>query len=274
MYRGVNVTYPIPVKVTVSVKPDATKSSTPLATTTVQLRKPNQELTVLRFRLDSAGQLVPAASTASSNPPRGGLPMMIAPVIFALLLGAFIFAILPHAGIARRTLSVGIFLALITVVYVGASELLGRPKPLALEWRDTATAQVVGAVPIENEAIYVWLTTAGSPELRAYVLPWSQQAAQQLQDAMGKAEADGHWDRDEDAGRRRRSRYTRVDATHGRNRPCRQTTTKAAFRPLAIHSRARSRVFRFVLHSCSLEDGAVAHLCPPNSAATVPSRAP
>ena len=117
--------------------------------------------------------------------------MMIAPVIFALLLGAFIFVILPHTGIARRTLSVGIFLALITVVYVGASELLGRPKPLTLEWRDTAKAQVVGAVPIENEAIYVWVTTAGSPEPRAYVLPWSQQAAQQLQDAMGKAEADG-----------------------------------------------------------------------------------
>ena len=117
--------------------------------------------------------------------------MMIAPVIFALLLGAFIFVILPHAGIARRTLSVGIFLALITVVYVGASELLGRPKPLTLEWRDTAKAQVVGAVPVENEAIYVWLTTPGSTEPRAYVLPWSQQAAQQLQDAMGKAEADG-----------------------------------------------------------------------------------
>jgi hypothetical protein len=117
--------------------------------------------------------------------------MMIAPVIFALLLGAFIFAILPHAGFARRTVSVGIFLALISVVYVGATELLGRPKPLTLEWRDTAKAQVVGAVPVENEAIYVWLTTPGSPEPRSYVLPWSQQAAQQLQDAMGKAEADG-----------------------------------------------------------------------------------
>ncbi|ESY94391.1 hypothetical protein [Mesorhizobium sp. LNHC209A00] len=117
--------------------------------------------------------------------------MMIAPVIFALLLGVFIFVVLPHAGIARRTLSVGIFLALITVVYVGASELLGRPKPLTLEWRDTAKAQVVGAVPVENEAIYVWLITPVSTEPRFYVLPWSQQAAQQLQDAMGKAEADG-----------------------------------------------------------------------------------
>ena len=160
--------------------------------------------------------------------------MMIAPVIFALLLGAFIFAILPHAGLVRRTLSVGIFLALITVVYGGASELLGRPKPLTLEWRDTAKAQVVGAVPIENEAIYVWLTTAGSPEPRAYVLPWSQQAAQQLQDAMGKAEADGTGvEMKMKERRRRRSRYPRADVlSHGRNRPCRPRTIRTRVRPL------------------------------------------
>ena len=117
--------------------------------------------------------------------------MMIAPVTFALLLGAFIFAILPHAGFARRALSVGIFVVLITVVYIGAGEFLGRPKPLSLEWRDIANAQVLSGVPVENEAIYVWLTMPGSPEPRAYVLPWSQNAAQQLQDAFGKAEADG-----------------------------------------------------------------------------------
>jgi|EndMetStandDraft_8_1072994.scaffolds.fasta_scaffold96745_2 hypothetical protein len=117
--------------------------------------------------------------------------MMIAPIIFALLLGAFIFVILPHAGVARRILSVGIFLMLITVVYVGASELLGRPKPLGLEWRDVKQAEVLSGVPVENEAIYLWLTAPGSSEPRAYVLPWSQRAAQQLQDATGKAEADG-----------------------------------------------------------------------------------
>jgi hypothetical protein len=117
--------------------------------------------------------------------------MMIAPIIFALLLGAFIFVILPHAGFVRRALSVGIFLMLIAVVYMGASELLGRPKPLTLEWRDIAKAQVLSGVPVENAAIYVWLTMPGSPEPRAYVLPWSQRAAQQLQDAVGKAEADG-----------------------------------------------------------------------------------
>jgi hypothetical protein len=117
--------------------------------------------------------------------------MIIFAIVFALVLGAFIFLILPRAAAARRALSVGLFLVLIAIVYGGAVELLGRPKPLRLEWRDAADAQVLGAVPVENEAIYVWLVTPDSAEPRAYVLPWSVQAAQQLQDAMGQAEAEG-----------------------------------------------------------------------------------
>jgi hypothetical protein len=61
MYRGVNVSYPVPVKITVNVKRDSSKSATPVATTTVELRKPNQEFTALRFRLDSNGLLVPGS---------------------------------------------------------------------------------------------------------------------------------------------------------------------------------------------------------------------
>jgi len=61
MYRGVNVTYPVPVKITVNVKRDSSKTATPVATTTVELRKANQELTALRFRLDSNGELMPGS---------------------------------------------------------------------------------------------------------------------------------------------------------------------------------------------------------------------
>ena len=57
MYRGVGVSYPIPVKVNVTVNRDSTKASTPLLTTTVELRKQNQEVTAFRFRLDASGQL-------------------------------------------------------------------------------------------------------------------------------------------------------------------------------------------------------------------------
>ena len=111
--------------------------------------------------------------------------------IYALLLGAYIFLVLPQAGPLRRVTSVGLFLILICVVYGGATELLGRPKPLWLEWRTADRAQVVSAVPVENQAIYLWITVPASPEPRTYVLPWSQEAAQQLQNAMNEAEADG-----------------------------------------------------------------------------------
>jgi hypothetical protein len=117
--------------------------------------------------------------------------MIISALVFALLLGAFIFLILPRAGLMRRALSVGIFVLLIALVYGGSIELLGRPKPLRLEWRNAADAEVISAIPIENEAIYVWLMMPESSVPCAYVLPWSLQAAQQLQDAMTQAEVDG-----------------------------------------------------------------------------------
>jgi hypothetical protein len=117
--------------------------------------------------------------------------MIISAIVFCIAARAFIFLFLPRAGLARRSLSVGIFVLLIAVVYGGSIELLGRPKPLRLEWRDAADAQVVSAVPVENEGIYVWLLMRDSSEPCAYVLPWSLQAAQQLQEAMSQAEADG-----------------------------------------------------------------------------------
>jgi hypothetical protein len=117
--------------------------------------------------------------------------MITSAVLFALLLGAFVFLILPRAGLARRTVSVGVFVVLIALVYGGGIELLSRPKPLRLEWRDAADAQVLGALPLENEAIYVWLVMPHSPEPRVYALPWSVQAAQQLQDAQSEAAVNG-----------------------------------------------------------------------------------
>jgi hypothetical protein len=62
---------------------------------------------------------------------------------------------------------------------------------MRLEWRDAQHAQVLGASMRENEAIYVWLQVDGQFEPRSYRLPWSIQAAQQLQTAMQEGEANG-----------------------------------------------------------------------------------
>jgi hypothetical protein len=57
MYRGIGVTYPVRVKVVASAKTDPNGPARQLAATTVELRRENQEVTALRFRLDSNGQL-------------------------------------------------------------------------------------------------------------------------------------------------------------------------------------------------------------------------
>jgi hypothetical protein len=117
--------------------------------------------------------------------------MIISAVVFALLLGLFVFVVLPRQTGRRRYLSVGMFIALVALVYGGTIELMSRPKPVALEWRDVTQATVLSASLREGEAIYVWLQIEGTSEPLAYALPWSLEAAQQLQGAMAEVEETG-----------------------------------------------------------------------------------
>jgi hypothetical protein len=117
--------------------------------------------------------------------------MIVSAVFFALLLGAFVFLVLPRGRAWQRTVSATVFVLLIALVYGGSIELLGRPKPVRLEWRDMEKAQVLGASMREDQAIYLWLQFDGAPEPKVYALPWSMQTAQNLQDAMQEGEARG-----------------------------------------------------------------------------------
>jgi hypothetical protein len=115
-----------------------------------------------------------------------------AAVAFALLLGTFIFLVLPRGRLWQRASSATLFLVLIAVVYGGSIELLSRPKPLRLElWQQADKAKVLGATMREGEAIYVWLQFPGADEPRAYILPWDMKMAQQLQNAMQEGQANG-----------------------------------------------------------------------------------
>src|SRR5215468_10974540 len=115
-----------------------------------------------------------------------------AAVAFALLLGTFIFLVLPRGRLWQRATSASLFLVLILVVYGGSIELLSRPKPMRLElWQQADKAKVVAATMREGEAIYVWLEFSSSLEPRAYALPWNAQMAQQLQNAMQEGQANG-----------------------------------------------------------------------------------
>lgn len=77
--------------------------------------------------------------------------------------------------------------------YASYADLLSKPKPVSLEWaqRQIGEATVLAASLRENEAIYLWLEFEGAKSPRAYALPWSQEAAEQLQKAMREAEEQG-----------------------------------------------------------------------------------
>ncbi len=117
--------------------------------------------------------------------------MIVSALLFALLLGVFIFLVLPQGRLWQRTAAATLFVVLVAVVYGGSAELLGRPKPMGLEWRDAQQAQVLGSSMRENDAIYLWLQFDDGSEPRAYRLPWSIETAQQLQTATQEGDANG-----------------------------------------------------------------------------------
>ncbi len=98
----------------------------------------------------------------------------------------------PHP-LALRTAAVVLAGALMATGYAGFAELLGRPKPAELEWaaRNASEATVLASDMREGEAIYLWLQLDELDEPRAYVLPWSMEAARQLHGAQGRAEESG-----------------------------------------------------------------------------------
>ncbi len=77
--------------------------------------------------------------------------------------------------------------------YASLVELLGRPKAVHMEWakKNVPEATVLGVSFKEKEAIYLWLSFDDEQEPRAYALPWSMKAAQQIQNAMQQANAMG-----------------------------------------------------------------------------------
>lgn len=76
------------------------------------------------------------------------------------------------------------------IAYAGMADLLSKPKPVRLEWAQSATASatVLGAQIKEGQGIYLWLQLDGGAEPRYYKLAWDQDLAKQLQTAMREAE--------------------------------------------------------------------------------------
>lgn len=90
-----------------------------------------------------------------------------------------------------RALIVLLFAALLPAAYAAPASLLGRAKPVTLEWvsAHVPEAEVLSATYLEGEAIFVTLQWSREPNL--YRLPWDARMAEQLQGAMREAERNG-----------------------------------------------------------------------------------
>jgi len=110
--------------------------------------------------------------------------------VIALAGALAIIAVRAPRRLAVRAGAVVVVALFIPVAYAGLADLLGRPKPMWLEWADkrVAEASVLGAHIEEDRGIYLWLRLPEIETPRAYVLPWDRKTAQQLQEARRQAE--------------------------------------------------------------------------------------
>lgn len=117
---------------------------------------------------------------------------MVVPLLLALLGLAAILAWVALAqpgALWRKWLALLALALMVPAAIVGVHELLGRPKPVALEWVHDfpGGATVIGYRLQEPDAIYLWLLFPGETEPRAYALPWNLDTAKELQDVHRQA---------------------------------------------------------------------------------------
>ncbi len=72
LYRHLSKTLPVPARVVVSTRSDDGSAARQILATDAELRREGQELTVLRFRLDAQGALVPDSVHNLQRPLRSG----------------------------------------------------------------------------------------------------------------------------------------------------------------------------------------------------------
>ena len=120
------------------------------------------------------------------------------PLVFFVIAGALAALLAKITIWSPRRLwlkltALGVTALFLPLSYLAFTDLLSRPKPVQVEWvqRSLEEAEVLAVQMREDQAIYLWLGLSGLAEPRAYAMPWSEQAARQLQAAQREAEAQG-----------------------------------------------------------------------------------
>lgn len=110
-----------------------------------------------------------------------------------LAAGLAVIAVRAPGALPRKILALTLSIGLLPTGYIAFAELLGRSKPVVLEWWLAAApeASVEGSLLLEDEGIHLWLRLGDSAAPRGFVLPWDEATAQALQDALDEAERNG-----------------------------------------------------------------------------------
>jgi len=119
------------------------------------------------------------------------IPLFAVVVVLAVALAGI--AIWAPRALGLKLTALGTMVLLLPVAYLSLTELLGRPKPVELEWSHSAftDAKVLASDFREGAAIYLWLQADGTSVPRAYVLPWDLNVARQLYAAQQSAQSQG-----------------------------------------------------------------------------------
>ena len=105
---------------------------------------------------------------------------------FALLVAALgAIAIWSRRRPLWKTIAVALVAGALPLGFFAYVDLLAKPKPMRLEFRDFGETEIISAVLKEGEAIYLWLNVDGQP--RYYEAEWNEAVALELQTAMREA---------------------------------------------------------------------------------------
>jgi len=116
-------------------------------------------------------------------------------LLFAFVAGVtllLVWAALRWTSSGRaRALIIALFALMLPAAYAAPAALLGKAKPVTLEWlgANVQEASVLSATLVEDQAIYLTLAWDQIPSL--YKLPWDRRMAEQLQDALRDAQRNG-----------------------------------------------------------------------------------
>jgi hypothetical protein len=120
-------------------------------------------------------------------------PFMLYTLVVLIAAALAAIAIWAPRGLALKASALLLAAVLMALGYAGFMEIIGRPKPMSVEWATKAVedSAVIATRLREGEGIYLWLEGRGTVEPRAYVLAWDSNNARQLQQAMRQAEDQG-----------------------------------------------------------------------------------